>query len=115
VSVNVYSYDVLILNLRVSFVNQDMFMRYTHLGVGHPAMLRNITKNCLGLKSLGATVISNKADMDHEGDSDKELYAGCSDAEEDSDEEISDDEMEDENLDKGGGDNDDDDDDLPSF
>ncbi|KAG2739784.1 hypothetical protein P692DRAFT_201872909 [Suillus brevipes Sb2] len=100
------------------FVDRDMFMRYTHLGVGHPAMLRNITKDCLGFKSPGATVISesDEADTDCEGNSDEECSPGCSDAEEESDEEISDDETgdEDSDSDEGGGD-DDDDDDLPSF
>jgi hypothetical protein len=88
-----------------------MFMRYTHLGVGHPAMLRNITKDCLEPKSPGATVVSdnNEEDIDYEGDSDKEHYAGCSDAEEESDEEISDNETGDEDSDEGGRDDDDDD------
>lgn len=110
VSANIYSYDILILNLQVRFVDRDMFMWYTHLGVGHPAMLRNITKDCLGFKSPGATITSNsnEADVDYEVSSDEECYTGCSDAEEESDEEISDDEMEDE-------DSDDLDDDLPSF
>ncbi|KAG1768229.1 hypothetical protein EDD22DRAFT_844244, partial [Suillus occidentalis] len=28
------------------FVDRDMFMRYTHFGVGHPAMLRRIARDC---------------------------------------------------------------------
>ncbi|KAG0699685.1 hypothetical protein DFH29DRAFT_877166 [Suillus ampliporus] len=81
-----------------------MFMRYTHLGVGHPAILQNIIKDCLKFKSPGATIVSNsnEADMDYEGNSDEECYTGCGDAEEEeSDEDISNDEMEDEDSDKG--------------
>ncbi|KAG1767493.1 hypothetical protein EV702DRAFT_1203702 [Suillus placidus] len=33
------------------FVDRDMFMRYTHLGVGHPAMLRRIARDCLGFEA----------------------------------------------------------------
>lgn len=95
-----------------------MFMRYTHLGVGHPAMVRNMIKDCLEFESRGATIVSNsnEADRDDEINSDEEYVAGCDDTEEEeSDEDVSSDEMEDGNLDSGEGDGDNDDDDLLSF
>jgi hypothetical protein len=33
--------------LRVRFVDRDMFMRYTHFGVGHPVLLRRMVRECL--------------------------------------------------------------------
>ncbi|KIK32956.1 hypothetical protein CY34DRAFT_813946 [Suillus luteus UH-Slu-Lm8-n1] len=34
------------------FVDRDMFMRYTHFGVGHPVMVRRLTRDCLGYESV---------------------------------------------------------------
>jgi hypothetical protein len=48
---------VLITNLWIRFVGRDMFIRYTHFGVGHPALLRRITRDCFGYESgLGDTM-----------------------------------------------------------
>ncbi|KIK36743.1 hypothetical protein CY34DRAFT_93881 [Suillus luteus UH-Slu-Lm8-n1] len=76
------------------FVDRDMFMRYTNLGVGHPAT----------------------ADRYNDIQSDEEYFGGCDDTEEEeSDEAVSSDETEDGNPDSIEGDDDDDDDDLLSF
>jgi hypothetical protein len=47
-SVNITSYDTLTLELWVRFVDRDMFIRYTHFGVGHPVAVRKMVKDCLG-------------------------------------------------------------------
>jgi hypothetical protein len=103
-----------------------MFIRYTHFGIGHPAMLHRIIKDCLGFESPGNAmdIVSddNEADMGREEDSDGEGEGdeGCSD---DDDGEVSDEEFSDEGNEKddgweGGEDEDEhegEDDDLPSF
>lgn len=95
-----------------------MFMRYTNLGVGHPATVRNMVKDCLEFESRGATIVSNSNEADRYDDiqSDEEYFGGCDDTEEEeSDEAVSSDETEDGNPDSIEGDDDDDDDDLLSF
>lgn len=101
-------------------------MRYTHFGIGHPAMLRGIIRDCLGFESPGNAmdIVSDndEADMGLEEDSDGEGEGdeGCSD---DDDGEVSDEEIGDEGNEKddgweGGEDEDEqegEDDDLPSF
>ncbi|KAG1901203.1 uncharacterized protein F5891DRAFT_1187899 [Suillus fuscotomentosus] len=44
------------------FVDQDMFLRYTSLGVGHPVALRKIIRNCFDLES--ATLATEDMDVD---------------------------------------------------
>lgn len=34
-----------------------MFLRYTHLGVGHPVTLRKIVRQCLGSETLADTIM----------------------------------------------------------
>jgi hypothetical protein len=67
-----------------------MFMRYTHLGVGHSAMLRRITRDCLGPELATHTnamdvVDASNEDMDHEEAGDGEGYDECDSDNEDKD------------------------------
>lgn len=51
-SLDIPFYIILTLNPRARFVDRDMFMRYTHFGVGHPVMVRRLTRDCLGYESV---------------------------------------------------------------
>ena len=68
-----------------------MFMRYTHLGVGHSVSLRRITKNSLGHWSPG-NVMDNVSNGDEADEESGEGYERCSDEESVSDEWFSDEE-----------------------
>ncbi|KIK35492.1 hypothetical protein CY34DRAFT_16981 [Suillus luteus UH-Slu-Lm8-n1] len=48
------------------FVDRDMFMRYTHHGIGHPAVLREITRDCAntGFADGGPEAEENENDQD---------------------------------------------------
>jgi hypothetical protein len=46
-----------------SFVDRDMFLRYTDLGVGHPAALRKFVRDCFGLQPQ----VSEAMDVDEGG------------------------------------------------
>lgn len=91
--------------LRVRFVDRDMFMRYTHFGVGHPVMLRRMTRECLGsdlvaLDDAMDVIDDDAADHDNE-DGDGECE------EDDGEQEEAEDEVED--LDEGDDDDEEDD------
>jgi hypothetical protein len=81
-----------------------MFMRYTHFGVGHPAMLRRIARDSFrddspsGITNAvsNSNIVALEADIAYGEDNDGEGYEGCSDEGEPSDEECSDEELEDE-------------------
>lgn len=120
-------------NCHISFVDRDMFMRYTQLGVGHPAMLRMIARDSLGNESPSSIVdavdnsnsVALQGDVGYGEDSDGEGYEGYDDEKEVSDEEFSDEELEEEWEDEGseiedgceedGHEIEDEFDDLPSF
>ncbi|KAG2133212.1 uncharacterized protein EDB93DRAFT_1254984 [Suillus bovinus] len=86
------------------FVDQDMFMRYTHFGVGHPAMLHRIARDSFRNDSPSSitnavnnsNIVVLEADIGYGEDNDSEGYEGCSNEGELSDEECSDEELEDE-------------------
>lgn len=59
-------------------------MRYTHLGVGHPAILREIARDCFGSASVAP---ANAMDVVDEEVSDGEDHDVCDDEEEGCDEE----------------------------
>jgi hypothetical protein len=101
--------------LRVRFVDRDMFMRYTHFGVGHPVMLRRMTRECLGSDLVAlddAMDVINDDAADHDnGDGDGEFEEGDGECEEDDGEqEEAEDEIED--LDEGDDDDEDEEDDT---
>jgi hypothetical protein len=86
-----------------------MFLRYTHLGVGHSAMLRKITRDCsesvVQINAMDIANSSNDEDVDDEVAGDDEGYDECN--HEDSDQEYDDDsELSDGELHDGAGDND---------
>jgi hypothetical protein len=92
-----------------------MFMRYTHLGVGHPASLRRITRDSFGYGSPGNTM-DDVINGDEADEDSSEGYEGSSDEEEGVvDEWFSDEELAPEDEGHDGGEGDDDDDDFPSF
>lgn len=47
-----------------SFVDRDMFLRYTDLGVGHPATLRRIVRDCFSPQTRR---VSEAIDVDERG------------------------------------------------
>ncbi|KAG2049011.1 hypothetical protein BDR06DRAFT_975591 [Suillus hirtellus] len=48
------------------FVDQDMFMCYTHYGIGHPIVLRQLTRDC-----ANAELVDNPGLEEHENDDDE--------------------------------------------
>jgi hypothetical protein len=93
----------------VRFSDRDMFMRYTHLGVGHPVALRKIIQDCLTSADSDAMDIIDDAEHDSELEvSDSEDQEECSDDEEEgsSEEEIEDEDEGDCDGDDGRGDED---------
>lgn len=95
------------------FVDRDMFMRYTHLGVGHPVMLRRITRDCLGLGAPAdvMNVVSDDADPKEISDS-EDIEEPDEEDEEEEDEENEDDDEDDEEDGEDGEDDGDDGEDL---
>ncbi|KAG1855096.1 hypothetical protein C8R48DRAFT_776498 [Suillus tomentosus] len=94
------------------FADRDMFMRYGHLGVGHPVTMRRMTRDCLSPGSAGDMNVvddTNEVDVSHAENDDSEDCDGCGedDDEDDgtSDEEFSDDDLEheDEGVEKDHG------------
>lgn len=83
-----------------------MFLRYTHLGVGHPVALRRVVRGCLGLRS---TTIVNSGGMDvDQGRDDGECREEDNDDSDDEQmdvdqvgQEVSDDESDEEEFDSG--------------
>ncbi|KIK34293.1 hypothetical protein CY34DRAFT_98289, partial [Suillus luteus UH-Slu-Lm8-n1] len=63
------------------FVDRDMFMRYTHLGVGHSTTLRRIARECFGSRSTASTdamdVVNGEGDADDEEGGDGKGSEGC--------------------------------------
>ncbi|KIK36572.1 hypothetical protein CY34DRAFT_94132 [Suillus luteus UH-Slu-Lm8-n1] len=112
------------------FVDRDMFMRYTHFGVGHPAMLRRIARDCesVALGGMEGNVTgTSETDVGHNTHYDLEDER-CEDIEdeseedEDESEEVSDEELDGldlehaaEDIDEDGDEEEDDFDDLLSF
>lgn len=76
-----------------------MFLRYTPFGVGHPATVRRITRDCLRSEAPADTM-----DVDYEGVSDSEGLEEFDDEQEESDYASSDEDLGDEDE---GGDGDD--------
>jgi hypothetical protein len=60
-----------------------MFMRYTHLGVGHPLALRRIARDCfdpqLAARAGAMDVVNDEDDGNNEKGSDDECSEGCDD------------------------------------
>ncbi|KAG2051626.1 hypothetical protein BDR06DRAFT_889558, partial [Suillus hirtellus] len=59
------------------FVDQDMFLHYTSLGVGHPVALRKIVRNCFDLESTTPAtedmdVDGSRSDSEDHGDDDEQ-------------------------------------------
>lgn len=54
-------------DLSASFVDRDMFLRYTYLGVGHPTTLRRIVKDS-GYSSLESATVTPVEYMDVDSD-----------------------------------------------
>lgn len=101
------------LPFRTSFVDRDMFLRYTDLGVGHPVALRRTVRDCFSLRSsapVDAMIINEGGGGDGEGlevDDDERVDVDLADdelEEEDEEDEIedeeeeSDDELQDDDL-----------------
>lgn len=82
------------LNLFVRFVDRDMFMRYTHFGVGHSPLLRKITRDCsesvARTDAMDTSNSSNDEDVNHEVVGDGEDYDEFDDDRENIDEECDD-------------------------
>ncbi|KAG1726169.1 uncharacterized protein EDB91DRAFT_1254428 [Suillus paluster] len=55
------------------FVDRDMFIRYTDLGVGHPVALRRIVRDCSTLESATTPVEDDSMDVDQQIDVDLQL------------------------------------------
>lgn len=75
--------------MKLRFVDRDMFMRYTHYGIGHPAVLREMTRDCADL-NLANSPESEDDDDDvqpSEGDSEMGGTEGNDEEDEDTDEE----------------------------
>jgi hypothetical protein len=94
--VNVLSYGTLTLNLRTRFVDWDMFIRYTDLGVGHPLMSRRIIRDFDPVILTNAMDIVNEDDRDHEEVGDGNSHEECDDRQDEGDDEFGDEELEDE-------------------
>lgn len=82
-----------------------MFIRYTHFGVGHPAMLRRIARDCESVALggvVGGVTSTNETDSDmghdenghHDTEDDEDDSGSDSDSGEISDEEFSDEDLE---------------------
>ncbi|KIK32237.1 hypothetical protein CY34DRAFT_47013, partial [Suillus luteus UH-Slu-Lm8-n1] len=52
------------------FVDRDMFMRYTHYGVGHPVVMREMTRDCA---NIDLTHSPESEDDEDDGDEDQEI------------------------------------------
>jgi len=72
---NISSYGVLDLNLWTSFVDQDMFLHYTHLGVRYLVMPQRIIRDSQSAILANAMDIVNEADRDHEEDKMKAMMS----------------------------------------
>lgn len=58
-------------------------MRYTHLGVGHPVMLRRMTRDCLGSESVTPVNAMDVVNEDDDADDiDVEDRESCHDVQE---------------------------------
>ncbi|KAG2052971.1 hypothetical protein BDR06DRAFT_972653 [Suillus hirtellus] len=84
------------------FINQDMFLQYTHFGIGHPVMLWRIIRDIV--------VPVNAMDVMDEDISNNEDHEQYDDGQEDSNDEFSDKELEDGDEDDKGEDKDKDED-----
>lgn len=92
-----FSYDVLTLAFCDRFVDHDMFMRYTHFGVGHPVMLRRMIRDCESPAPANAMDVVDGEDSnseDHREDVDEQEVGD--DEQEETGDEFSDEEPEDE-------------------
>ncbi|KIK33685.1 hypothetical protein CY34DRAFT_18219 [Suillus luteus UH-Slu-Lm8-n1] len=92
------------------FADRDMFMRYTHLGVGHPVMIRRIIRDCESLTLPNAMDVVDEEVSDGEDQEEvNDEHLGGDDEQEENDDEFSDEEPEDEEEEDGendeGGDN----------
>ncbi|KAG2738497.1 hypothetical protein P692DRAFT_201873924 [Suillus brevipes Sb2] len=68
------------------FIDRDMFMRYTHFGIGHSPMLRRIMRDCLVSKSAAqldgvGNCSSEEADREFEEVGDDNGYEEYADEE----------------------------------
>ncbi|KAG2049932.1 hypothetical protein BDR06DRAFT_984188 [Suillus hirtellus] len=103
------------------FIDRDMFIRYTHFGIGHPVMLWKIIRDCLDFESTGNALdiesgANEEVDVGYEENGAGDSCDGYSDEEEEEEEELSDEELEDEgNEDCEGDEDNDNDNDLLSF
>ncbi|KAG2048807.1 hypothetical protein BDR06DRAFT_1012728 [Suillus hirtellus] len=114
------------------FVDRDMFIRYTHFGIGHPVTLRKIIRDCLDFEPTGDTmdiesITNEEIDVGYEENGASDSCDGYSDdddeeeeegeeGEEEEEEELGDEELEDEGNEDWAADEDGDgDDDLLSF
>lgn len=77
----------MVINLQNRFVDRDIFMRYNHFGIGHPAMLRRIVRDSSGFESPSDINDEENSDGEHEefGDDD-----GDEDNNDNTDDEVSD-------------------------
>lgn len=97
-----------LLPVSVSFVDRDMFLRYTDLGIGHPASLRKTIRDCSGRQRAtpaGAMDANDGVDSDgedHEEDDDEQMDMDLAADEEDEDGDEDGDEDEDEPIDGDG-------------
>lgn len=92
-------------------------MRYTHLGVGHSAMLRKVVRDCSESVTVARSNVMNDEDLD-EVVSDAEGFDECDNDQEVSEEECdhdSDDALDSESSDDDVGDNHDDSDDVEGY
>ncbi|KAG2337979.1 hypothetical protein BDR05DRAFT_1004601 [Suillus weaverae] len=100
-----HPYCVVVLNLGARFADQDMFMQYTHLGVGHAATLWRIHKDCLGSAlaahtdamdvenyssqdGVGCEEVGDGEASDQGDDDEGEISEDCEEFDNDSDEEL---------------------------
>lgn len=101
------SYNILTLAFCNRFADRDMFMRYTHLGVGHPVMIRRIIRDCESLTLPNAMDVVDKEVSDGEDQEEvNDEHLGGDDEQEENDDEFSDEEPEDDEEEEEDGEND---------
>lgn len=89
------------LIVRASFVDRDMFLRYTDLGIGHPVALRRTVRDCCGLQAPAEAmdVDEGAGDGEDNGEDDDEQLVDVDLSDEESEDE--DDEVEEDPDDDG--------------
>jgi hypothetical protein len=54
------------------FVDRDMFMRYTHCGIGHPTAVRELVRDC-----ANAELADNSSNLEESENDENEIIQRC--------------------------------------